>query len=165
MLIVKSKSQCCAAAFASVLPPCSVLLRVADNYGWLPPVDATNHSVMISISSFSFSSPRLRWPPAPGGRGSGAGSRLPSWSAPNTGCPPAAPASSGHSTRRDVRTAAAPNSKPKVASPAEPQGVPDMTYNLVAQNQGLFRSLPLWTGGAGIITLLVNRTGEMTRAN
>lgn len=32
-----------------------------------------------------------------------------------------------------------------------------MTYDLVGQNQGLFRSLPLWGGGLGIATLLANR--------
>lgn len=36
--------------------------------------------------------------------------------------------------------------------------VPDASYDFVAQNQGLVRSLPLWAGAAGFAGLLLNRT-------
>lgn len=36
--------------------------------------------------------------------------------------------------------------------------VPDASYDFVAQNQGLVRSLPLWAGGLGFVSLLANRT-------
>jgi hypothetical protein len=35
--------------------------------------------------------------------------------------------------------------------------VPDMTYDFIAQNQNIFRALPLWAGGLGIAGLLGNR--------
>ena len=35
--------------------------------------------------------------------------------------------------------------------------VPDVTFNFVAQNQGAFRALPLYAGGLGIVSILVNR--------
>jgi len=39
-----------------------------------------------------------------------------------------------------------------------PFQVPDASFDFVAQNQGLVRSLPLWAGGAGFAGLLLNRT-------
>ena len=48
--------------------------------------------------------------------------------------------------RRDVSLAA-----------AKPTEVPDVTFNFVALNQGLFRALPLYAGGLGIVSILVNR--------
>ncbi len=35
--------------------------------------------------------------------------------------------------------------------------VPDVTYDLVAKNQGFLRALPLWAGGLSIVALLANR--------
>lgn len=37
------------------------------------------------------------------------------------------------------------------------QQVPDASFDFVAQNQGLVRSLPLWAGAAGFGGLLLNR--------
>lgn len=35
--------------------------------------------------------------------------------------------------------------------------VPDMTYGFVGQNQGFLRALPLYAGGFGIVSVLLNR--------
>jgi hypothetical protein len=36
--------------------------------------------------------------------------------------------------------------------------VPDASYDFVSRNQGFIRSLPLWAGGVGFVSLLANRT-------
>ncbi|KAL6756237.1 hypothetical protein V8C86DRAFT_2651327 [Haematococcus lacustris] len=43
------------------------------------------------------------------------------------------------------------------ASSSQGPEVLDVSYDFVAQNQGLFRSLPLWSGGLSIVALLLNR--------
>lgn len=42
--------------------------------------------------------------------------------------------------------------------------MPDITYGFVGKNQGLFRALPLYAGGAGILGLLANRLISGVRA-
>jgi hypothetical protein len=39
-----------------------------------------------------------------------------------------------------------------------PSQVVDASYDFVAKNQNLVRSLPLWAGGLGFVCLLANRT-------
>lgn len=41
--------------------------------------------------------------------------------------------------------------------------VPDASYDFVAQNQELVRALPLWAGGIGFVSLLVNRIASGVR--
>ncbi|KAJ9526942.1 hypothetical protein QJQ45_025343 [Haematococcus lacustris] len=43
------------------------------------------------------------------------------------------------------------------ASSSQGPEVLDVSYDFVAQNQGLSRSLPLWSGGLSIVALLLNR--------
>ena len=44
-----------------------------------------------------------------------------------------------------------------ILAAAKPTEVPDVTFNFVSQNQSFFRALPLYAGGLGIASLLVNR--------
>eukprot|EP00879_Flechtneria_rotunda_P015530 GHRR01016241.1.p1 GENE.GHRR01016241.1~~GHRR01016241.1.p1 ORF type:complete len:184 (+),score=38.41 GHRR01016241.1:206-757(+) len=41
---------------------------------------------------------------------------------------------------------------------ADQEQVPDASYDFVARNQNLVRSLPLWAGTLGFVSLLANRT-------
>jgi hypothetical protein len=62
------------------------------------------------------------------------------------------PSSQGH---RAVKTAKLRFSPCRAGKGQAP--VPDQSYGLVAQNADLFRALPLYAGGVGVASLLLNR--------
>ncbi|KAG2501771.1 hypothetical protein HYH03_000271 [Edaphochlamys debaryana] len=55
---------------------------------------------------------------------------------------------------------AKPRTLPRAAAEkkAAAAPVPDQSFDFVAQNAGFFRALPLWAGGLGVASLLLNRS-------